>query len=63
MPVHSVNSLFMEILQKWTPEMVSEEFAKRYTKTTTATANSLDLNIWSVADETAYKDLARKKMD
>ena len=43
--------------------MVSEEFAKRYTKRTTTKANSADLNIWSVADETAYKDLARVKMD
>ena len=43
--------------------MVSEEFAKRYTKRTTGTANSADLNSWSVADETAYKDLAHVKMD
>ena len=43
--------------------MVSEEFAKRYTKRTTTKGNSADLNIWSVADETAYKDLARVKMD
>ena len=43
--------------------MVSEEFTKRYTKRTTATANSPDLNIWSVADETAYKDLARRTLD
>ena len=43
--------------------MVSEEFAERYTKKTTATANSPDLNIWSVTDETAYKDLARKTLD
>ena len=43
--------------------MVSEEFAQRYTKRTTATANSPDLNIWSVADETAYKDLAWKTLD
>ena len=43
--------------------MVSEEFAKRYTKRTTATANSPDLNIWSVADQTAYKDLAYKTPD
>ena len=63
MPVHSVNSLFMEILQKWTPEMISEEFAKCYTQRTSATANSPYLNIWSAADETAYKDLARKTLD
>ena len=43
--------------------MVSEEFAKRYTKRTTATANSPDPNIWSVADETAYKDLGWKTLD
>ena len=43
--------------------MVSEEFAERYTKKTTATVNSPDLNIWSVTDETAYKDLARKTLD
>ena len=43
--------------------MVSEEFAKRYTKRTTATANSPDLNIWSVTDETAFKDLARRTLD
>ena len=44
-------------------EMVSEEFAKCYTKRTTVTANSPDLNIWIVADETAYKDLARRTLD
>ena len=43
--------------------MLSEEFAKHYTKRTTATANSPDLNIWIVADETAYKDLARRTLD
>ena len=43
--------------------MVSEKIAKIYTKRTTATANSPDLNIWSVANETAYKDLARKTLD
>lgn len=43
--------------------MVSEEFAKCYTQRTSATANSPDLNIWSAADETANKDLARKTLD
>ena len=43
--------------------MVSDEFAKRYTKRTTATANSPDLNNWSVTDETAFKDLARRTLD
>ena len=43
--------------------MVSEEFAKCYTKRTTATANSPDLNIWIVTDETAYKDLAHRTLD
>ena len=43
--------------------MVSEEFAKCYTQRTSATANSPDLNIWSVADETAYENIARKTLD
>ena len=43
--------------------MVSEEFAKCFTQRTSATANSPDLNIWSVTDETAYKDLVRKTLD
>ena len=44
-------------------EMLSEELSKRYTKRTTATANSPFQNIWSVAEEIAYKDLARKLLD
>ena len=43
--------------------MVSEEFAKCYTQRTSATANSPDLKIWSVADETAYENIARKTLD
>ena len=36
-----------EAAQRW----CQNKFAKRYTKRTTATANSPDLNMWSVADE------------